>query len=325
MRMGNEKSRISKYWKQYKWSNIFAMIKNNRKDPEICNDDFKGKLMVITGGTSGIGYHTCRKYASQGARILSINRNREKSERLCEELRKEFGTDCDYIIADLSSIEETKKAAKKLAEMHDDIDVLIHNAGVYLTHKRITKDGLEMTFAVNYLSSFIINYMLMEKLKAQKSARIILVNSEAHRFAVWGIDIDDLNFQKRRYSGLKAYGSAKAAQLLTMLVFNEYFKDTNVTINAMHPGNVKTESGKENGAFYKWFKKNFIERTARSPKISAEALYYLGVSKKVAGISGKFFNLTTLEEPAPPVLDMEVAQKLWYKSLQMGGFKNENL
>lgn len=323
--MVKEKSGLVKYWKQYRWSNIFAMMKNNKGEPEICTDDFQGKLMVITGGTSGIGYHTCRKYASHGARILSLNRNRKKSEKLCEELRKDFGIECDYIIADFSCLEDTKKAGKKLAEMQDDIDVLIHNAGVYLTHKTFTKDGFEMTFFVDYLSSFIINYMVKDKLKTQKAARVLLVNSEGHRFAAWGIKLNDLNFKKKRYTGLRAYGSAKTAQLLSMMIFNEYLRDTNVSMNAMHPGNVKTGTGKENGALYSWYKRNFVDKRARSPEISAEALYYLGASEKMKGISGKFFNLTTLEEPAPPALDMDIANKLWSKSIRLGGLNHGKL
>ncbi len=318
--MGKQRSAVAKYWRQYKWSNIFAMMRNNRADPKVCSDDFQGRLMVITGGTSGIGYVTCRKYASHGARIISINRSREKSERLCEELERDFGVECDYKIADMSRLEDSIRVGKELSEMKDTIDVLIHNAGVYLTRKTLTVDGFEMTFAVNYLSSFVINYLIKNKLKSQERARVIMVNSEGHRFAVWGIKLDDLNWQKRRYSGLRAYGSAKTAQLLSVLLFDEYFKGSGVTINAMHPGAVKTGAGKENSTFYKRFKGAIIDRLSRSPEISAEALYYLGMSKEVEGISGRFFNLTREEKPAPPALDMEIAEKLWSESLRKGWY-----
>ncbi|MCB1224149.1 MAG: SDR family NAD(P)-dependent oxidoreductase, partial [Mesotoga sp.] len=127
--MERGKSPIRKYWKQYKWSNIRAMMKNNKSDPKICNDDFEGRLMVITGGTSGIGYYTCRKYASHGARILSINRNREKSESLCDELKHDFGVQCSYMIADFSSLDDSLRVGKELSATGDTIDVLIHNAG----------------------------------------------------------------------------------------------------------------------------------------------------------------------------------------------------
>ncbi len=300
-------------------------MKNNKSDPKICNDDFKDRLMVITGGTSGIGYYTCRKYASHGAKIFSINRNREKSERLCEELKRDFGVQCSYMIADFSSLNDSLRVGEELSAMGDTIDVLIHNAGVYLKRKELTKEGLETTFVVNYLSSFVINYLVREKMKTQGTGRIIMVNSEGHRFAIWGIKTEDLNWQKRRYSGLRAYGSAKTSQLLSMLILDQYFEGSGVTINAMHPGAVKTGTGKENGAFYKWYKRTIVDRFSRSPEISAEALYYLGVSSDLQDIGGRFFNLTTEEIPAPPALDMETAKKLWQESLRMGGLNDGDL
>jgi retinol dehydrogenase 13 len=316
--MGKNK-KFFQYFKDYRWSNIFAMIKNNRSDPRICTEDFKQKLVIITGATSGIGYFTARKYASMGANILCINRNQNKSMALSREIESEFGVRCDYRIADLSNLKDIHRVADELLNISTPIDVLIHNAGIYLTKRELTADGLEKVFVIQYLSSFIINYFLMDKLKSQGKARIIMVNSEGHRFAAWGLKLDDLNWERRRYSGLKSYGSAKMAQLLSILVFNEQFQNTNVTINATHPGAVKTDTGQENGPVYRWYKKNVIDRSLRSPQISAEALYYLGVSKEVENVSGKFFNLTTEEEPAPPALDKEVAYELWDISLEFGG------
>jgi len=322
--MGNDNKLIKnkkffKYFKEYQWSNLFAMIKNNRLDPKICTEEFKNKLVVITGATSGIGYYTARKYAAHGANLLCINRNIQKSEALCREIEHEFGVKCDYKIADLSSLKDVFRVAEELMWHHTPIDVLIHNAGIYLTKRELTSDRIEKVFVIQYLSSFILNFILMDKLKSQGKARIIMVNSEGHRFAAWGLRLDDLNWEKRRYSGLKSYGSAKMAQLLSMIVFNERFQNTGVTINSMHPGAVKTETGQENGPVYRWFKRNFIDKTLKSPEISAEALYYLGVSKEVEAVSGKFFNLTTEEEPAPPARDKEVAYELWEKSLELSG------
>lgn len=145
-----------------------------------------------------------------------------------------------------------------------------------------------MVFVVNYLSTFIINYKLINKLKAQKSARIIMNNSEGHRFAPWGLQLDDLHWERRRYSGLKAYGSAKLAQLLSMLVFKEEFEGSNVSINSLHPGAVHSETGEDNGRLYKWYKRNVLNKMLRPTEIASDSLYYLGVSKDMEGISGKF-------------------------------------
>lgn len=309
--------RIGKYFKEYKVSNVLAMIKNNGKSPLVCDDDCKGKLVVITGATSGIGYSAARKFAAKGADLICINRNQDKSEVLKHEIETAYPVKCDIFIADLSGLKDTYQVARKLLEIEKPIDILIHNAGIYLTKKQITPDGIEKVFMVNHLSSFIINFMLKDKLKAQGKCRIILVNSEGHRFAAWGMRFDDLDWSKRRYGGLASYGSAKLAQLLSMIKFDEFFRGSGVTINAMHPGAVKTATGQDNGAFYKWFKKNSLDKKLKPASIAAEALYYLGIAKNLGTTSGKFYNLTTLEEPTPPALDVENAQILWETSLKL--------
>ena len=297
------------------------MMRGGGGDLQECTDDFEGRLVVITGATSGIGYVTAREYASHGANLLVINRSEEKSIALCKEIRQEFNVECDYKVADFSRLAEVRKVGKELLESDLEIDVLIHNAGIYSTAKIITEDGYELVFQIDYLASFVLNYILKDKLKAQGKARIIFVNSEGHRFAIWGIGLHDPTYEKRRHSGLGSYGVAKTAQLLSMIKFAEYFEDSGVTINAMHPGNVKTNSGSNNGRIYLWYKRNIINRSAKDPQISAIALYYLGVSKEIDGITGKFFNLTTEVEPAPPALDREVAEELWHKSIEMAGLE----
>lgn len=295
------------------------MIRNQQRAPAICADDCPNHLVVITGATSGIGYAAAKKYAAHGADIISVNRNEKKSQQVCETLSDQYHIKCTYLLADFTRLSEVHEAAKKLSALERTIDVLIHNAGVFVTKRTFTPDNLEMAFQVNYLSTFILNHTLKEKFIKQNTGRIIFVNSEAHRFAVWGLNLDDLAWEKHRYSGLKSYGAAKTAQLLSMIKLSEQLAGTGVTVNAMHPGNVKTNSGQNNGAIYKAFKKIFIDRTAKSPEVSAEALYYLGVSDELEHTTGKFFHLTTEEDPAPPAVDKEEAEKLWALSLELGG------
>ena len=309
---------LRKYLKEYKWSNIGAMMRNLKLAPKICDDDSNGRFVIITGATSGIGRATAQKYASHGAEILTVNRNENKSKALCASIKSEFDANCSYLIADFSKLADVHAVGKKLAALDKKIDVLIHNAGVFVTKRTFTDDNLEIVFQTNYLSTFLLNHYLIDKFIKQNKGRIIYVNSEAHRFAVSGLYLDDLAWEKHNYSGLRSYGAAKTAQLLSMIKFNEQFTGTNITINAMHPGNVKTNSGQNNGPIYKFFKRILVDRSAQSSDISAEALYYLGVSTDLDNISGKFFNLTTLEEPAPPALDMDAAEQLWVASKKLG-------
>lgn len=314
---------MNKYLKQYEWSNIGAMMKNDKKDPLICTQSFDSKLTLISGSTSGIGYYCAQEYASHGSNLLLINRNEEKTINQCNELEKKYNIKCKYFICDYTRLNQVKELGNKLANLTENIDVIIHNAGVYLTKREFTSDGLETVFQVNYLSSFILNYMLKEKLAKQEKARIIFVNSEGHRFAIAGLRLDDLDWKKHHYSGLKGYGSAKTAQLLSMIFFTKFYEGSNVTINSMHPGNVKSNMGENNGKIYRFFKHRIVMPSSRSPEVSAQALYYLGVSTDVENENGYFFNLTTKEIPAPHALDEEMAWKLWDKSLSLSGLKDE--
>ncbi|MBD3212592.1 MAG: SDR family NAD(P)-dependent oxidoreductase, partial [Candidatus Lokiarchaeota archaeon] len=128
-----------KYLKQYRVSNIMAMLRNSKGEPLECKDDFEGRLVVITGATSGIGYATAREYASHGANLLVINRNKEKTLNLREEIIRDYSVKCDYIVADFAHISDVKKAGKELANSNRNIDVIIHNAGVYLPERTVSE------------------------------------------------------------------------------------------------------------------------------------------------------------------------------------------
>ena len=306
---------IRRYWPLYEWSNVFAMIKNMKVKPMRCDERFDGRLLVITGATSGVGYHTARKYASMGARIVMINRNAEKSERVQKEITELFNAPVEYFIADLSLPADMQRAGRYLAGLERPIDVLLHNAGVHLEKRHETPDGLETNFALHFLAPFVMTSMLIPKLKSDATGRVIFVGSEGYRFAVWGLDLDDLQWTRRRYTGIKAYGAGKLAQLLSMHHFAEELSPYNVTVNAMHPGMVRTETGKGNGRFYRWYKRNIIDRYSDSPELSAEALYYLGASDEMGGTTDTFFHCTKEEELTPPARDLDAADTLWEKTV----------
>jgi len=154
-------------------------------------------------------------------------------------------------------------------------------------------------------------------MRASAPARIIQVNSQGHRFG--GLDLSDINWDRRFYIGLRSYGASKTAQLMTVWELGERLEGSGVTINAMHPGGVKTNIGNNNGRLYRWYLHTCIWPGLKDPVISGEALHYLAAAPELAGVSGKFFNLTIEERPAHHALDRETGKKVWRLSEALTG------
>lgn len=290
-------------------------ISSGRKVQRVSNTSMNGKLCVITGTTSGVGYQAALRLAKAGTKIVMIVRNEEKAKKLCEQLRSLTPYDPEYLIADLSDLTQVRAAANKIIEQYPKIDVLINNAGVHMTTRQLTADGFEMAWGVNHLSSFLITMTLLGRLKESTPSRIIHVNSEGHRFN--GLNPDDLNWDKRSYNGYLGYGASKTAQLMTVWELDELLKGTGVTINAMHPGAVKSNIGTNNGKVYNFISRYFIQPLLKNPEISGEAIYFLASSPEMNGVSGKFFNLTNEEIPAKHARNRELGKEIFKKSLEM--------
>lgn len=294
-------------------------IKNRKLPQKKSSESVKDKLCVITGATSGVGYEALMALAAGGANVVIIARNELKAIAVKEEAEKMFRVSVDYFIADFSDLAQVRKAAMAILEKYKKIDILINSAGIHATKKTYTKDGIEMVLCVNHLASFLITKMLLKRVIESAPARIIQVNSEGHRFN--GLNMKDLNWHRRIYTGLRSYGSSKTAQLLTTWQFAEELKDSGVTINAIHPGGVKTNIGENNGSVYRWFLHNITWKFLKDPKIAGEAIYYLASAPELINVSGKFFNLTTEEKPARHALDKKKQKQIWVKSLEMTGLK----
>ena len=288
----------------------------NARLPQKCSDEsMDGKTCVITGATSGVGYEAALRLAKGGARIVMIVRNKDKAELVCKEIRALSAHAPDYFLADFTDLNQVKLAAEAILENCPRIDVLINNAGVHMTTRQLTQAGHETAFCVNHLASFLVTNLLLKRMEESVPSRIIQVNSEGHRFN--GLRMDDLTWEKRRYRGLQGYGASKTAQLMTVWEFNDLLKGTGVTINAMHPGAVKSNIGHNNGKLYNWYSRWIIQPLLKDPKISGEAIYYLASSHDLEGVSGKFFNLTNEEIPAPHAMDREVGKQVFQRSVEL--------
>ena len=306
-----------KYLSQYRWSDMQQMRENNGAVQLHSDIRMDGRLCVVTGCTSGIGWEAARRFAAYGARVVMVNRNVEKSQRACEQLRAEFDAECAFAIADFADLAQVRQVSRQLVASHDRIDVLVNNVGMHSTTLTRTIDGLEKVFCVNHLASFILTWTLLETMKRTAPSRIIQVNSQGHRFG--GLDVDDLDWRRRHYTGLRGYGASKTAQLLTVWRFSEILAGSGVTINAMHPGAVRSNIGSNNGPLYRWYKDRILEKTLGDPSIAGQAIHYLATAPDLQSISGRYFNLTHPEKPAPHALDREVGHVVWEKSLQLAG------
>ncbi len=294
-----------------------AFIENRRASQKTTTTSLAGKLCVVSGATSGVGLAAVRRLARAGAQIVMLCRNADKAEAVRRELTAHTGAPVEVILADFSDLASVRAASELLLRDYPRIDVLINSAGLFSTSRTITGGGFETVFCVNHLAPFLLTHLLLERLKQSAPARIIQVNSEGHRFG--GLDLADLNWEHRRYNGYRGYGASKIAQLLTTWEFADRLQGTGVTINAMHPGDVKTNIGNNNGPLYRWFQRIFIGPMLKDPAISGEALYTLAAAPELAAVSGRFFHLTVDEKPAAPALNRELGRRVWEASLRLTG------
>ncbi len=292
-----------------------AFLKNKRAQQHTTTASMQGKLCVISGATSGVGLAAAKLLAQNGAELLLVARSREKAEALKARLEREHHAVIHLVTADFSSLEDVRKAALIIRDSYPVIDVLINSAGLYCTRRHLTVDDNELVFQVNHLASFLLTMLLLDNLANSAQGRVIQVNSEGHRFG--GLRIDDLDWGKRLYIGLRGYGASKTAQLMTVRTLAERLAETKVTVNAMHPGGVRTQIGSNNGILYRAWQRAVIWPFLKDPAISGSALYYLAAAPELSHITGRYFNLTIDEKPMPHALDDTLRTAVWQKSLEL--------
>jgi NAD(P)-dependent dehydrogenase (short-subunit alcohol dehydrogenase family) len=294
-------------------------IANARLPQKTTSARLDGKVCVLTGATSGVGLNAATRLAEGGAHLVLVCRNQEKADQVRDRLIDQFNISVDLVQADFSSLAEVRQAAAEILAKHPRIDILINNAGVHYTHRILTDEGFEIVFCVNHLASFLFTRLLLDRIIASAPARILQVSSQGHRFG--GLDLDDLTWEHRHYHGLQSYGASKVAQLLTVWEFAEQLAGSGVTINAVHPGEVKSNIGMNNGLLYRLYKRYMLWWLLKDTNISGNAIYYLAAAPEMASVSGKFYNLTIEEKPAPHALDREIGRKIWQISEHLTGLK----
>lgn len=297
------------------------MLRNQRAPHRKTTASLAGKTVVIAGATSGVGLAAAREVARFGGRLALLARNEAKGRAVKAELERDFGAEVALFLADFARLADVRRVADELLDAVPRIDVLINSAGVHCTSRQETDEGHELVFCVNHLAPFLLTQRLLPKLRAGGAARIVQVNSQGHRFG--GLDLADLGWRRRWYVGLRAYGAAKTAQLLSVWELAERLEGTGVTVNAMHPGEVRTGIGLNNGPAYRWYQQRVLDRFLGDARVSGESLHTLAAAPELDGVSGRYFNKTHPEKPAPHALDREVGARLWEMSMNLTGLVDE--
>ena len=267
-----------------------------------------GKVCLVTGATDGIGKVSARVLAELGAKVIIVGRNPEKSAIVLAELRSISGNEnIDLLMADLAVMQEVRDLAEQVISRYDRLDVLLNNAGGYFTKHKITSDGLEMTFALNHMSYFLLTNKLMELLKYSAPARIVNVSSDAH----YGVDIEFENLNgEQEYKAWKAYQKSKLANVLFTY---ELLKKVpgNITVNCLHPGFVATNFGHNNGWFFGPVLKIAQRISAIDPEEGAKTSIFLCSAPEVKGVSGKYFYKCQPKTSSRESRNMDTGKRLW--------------
>ena len=272
----------------------------------------KGKIVLITGATSGIGKEIVRGLAPLGATVVIITRDIQRGEQTKQELiQSTKNNNIDLLYCDLASFASIRGCCTEFLKKYDALHVLINNAGIVDFHRRESKDGIENMFATNYLAPFLMTNLLLDMLKKSAPARIINLTSGLHSGT---IHFDDLEF-KQGFSGMKVYGHSKLAIILFTRMLAEHLKGTGVTVNCVNPGMSATNLGRDAG----WFSAKFFKIFGKDPAIAAQNPIYLAGSSDVETISGEYFEKKTVKQINKEAYDMDVAKKLWDVSIKYVG------
>ncbi len=279
----------------------------------------KGKVVVITGATSGIGEIAAQRLAGMGARIVLVARDAARGQKTLTRLPSiGSGSPHSIFYGDLSRISESKRVAAEIAATEPRIDVLINNAGALFSTRGLTADNLEQTFATNHMAYFALTLGLKASLLAAAPARVVSTASDAHKG--YTLDFTDLQAEKG-YSAIRAYGRSKLCNILFTRELARRWSGKGVTANCLHPGFVATRFGDGSGGFL-----SGVVRIAKvfaiTPEKGAETIVYLASSPDVSASSGEYFYKCRPATPTAGGRDEAAAERLWNESAKLAGIED---
>lgn len=278
----------------------------------------QGKHVLITGGNTGIGKATATELARRGASVTITSRDPARGAAAVADIRQASGNEAiDVMALDLASLADVRRFAAEFLAAHPRLDVLIENAGLILGARSETVDGFETTFGVNHLGHFLLTHLLLDRLKACAPSRIVVLSSDAHRL-VFGLDFEDLQ-ARRGFRGYFAYCRSKLANLLFTLELDERLRGSGVTVNAVHPGFVRSSFAADGDS-------NFIDLIyrlgapfARTVEQGAATSVHVATAPELERTSGLYFASSKPSRPSRAALDRHAALRLWEASEELTG------
>lgn len=268
------------------------------------------KICLITGGNSGIGKATALELANMGATVVILCRSKERGEEAVKDIIAQSGNEkVHLLVANLSSQRMVQKAADEFRKKFDKLDVLINNAAVFLPERSETEDGIETTFAVNYLSHFLLTHLLLDSLEASGEGRIINVASKHNGIKM---NFDDL-MVKKNYRFYKAVGPTKLGLILFTKELSKKLEGRPITVNSLHPGIIKTNIMHQ----LPWILRTIFGLLSAKTEKGSRTPVYLAASPEVKGVSGLFFSNCKPEKTIGEANDPDTAKQLWDVSMNL--------
>ncbi len=280
-----------------------------------------GKTVLITGGTGGIGRAAATGLASMGARVGITGRDRARAGRAAAAIVRESGNPAvDAFVADMSSQAELRRLACEVLSAYPRLDVLLNNVGGFWSHRHLTADGLEHTFALNHLAPFLLTSLLLDRLKASAPARVVTVSSGAQ--GTGNIDFDDL-MGERKYSGQRAYSQSKLANVMFTYELARRLEGTGVTATVLHPSVTRTAFGAEDPARAMAPIIAALRPFMRSPQRGADTAVFLASSLEAEGVTGRYFANRKARESHKTSYDTATTGRLWRISADLVGLPDD--
>jgi len=276
--------------------------------------DLSGRTCLVTGASAGIGRATAHELARLGARVVLAVRNRQKGEKVLRAIARATGnTELEIATVDFARAQSIRAFARDLATRHPKIHVLVNNAGIWSNCRQLGPDGIELVWATNVLGYFLTTELLLSQLRAAGRARVVSV---ASRYA-GGLDLTDVQFERRPWAGKSAYAQSKQANRMWTWALSRRLEGTGVTANALHPGFVSTEIFKKGGGVLAFTLAVVAKLRARRPAEGADTVVWLAASPEADGQSGLFW-VDRHEHPCR-FRDEVTEEELWRMCQRMSG------